>query len=286
MDKILRTWVFSQEQTNSWCIWDLGDEMWELKNEILRHFRVVSRTLLSPQTLEETVEILCDCPIPLEAIERRSAGVGWIVSEEVITLALGTSQKEKQMQEEVQQTVAGGKIQQPVRHHQQPQAPSEESSGLALPLPLQKQMQKQMQKQKHEQKHEQKTKVMSASSPSLSPVSSQPADEKRKSQKEKQVQKPKALLAVSSKEDNKIEQESQSSYSSHGSPASANSKQLWSSLSEWIPSSALYQPSLHSQAFLEISEKPIHIFVSPTGVTSSGSIHRRRRPKQLPLLIV
>jgi hypothetical protein len=245
----------------------MGDEMWELKNEILRHFRVVSRTLLSPQTLEETVEILCDCPIPLEAIERRSAGVGWIVSEEIIGAV---------KREEVQERVgAKEKIQRPVRDHRQPQAPSEESSGVGVA----KQMQKQKQK-----------KAMSALSPSLLSVSTQPAYEKRKSQKEKQVQKPKAPPPVSSTEDNTIEQGSQSSYSSQVShSASANSKQLWSSLSEWIPSSALYQPSLHSQAFLEISEKPIHIFVSPTGNAGSAGTHQRRRhhrPKQLPLLIV
>jgi len=268
MNILRRTWVFSEGQSNSWCIWDLGDEIWELKNEILRHFRVVSRILLSPQTLEETVEILCDCPIPLEAIERRSAGVGWIVSEEIIGAV-----KRGEVQE---MGDAKEKIQQPVRHYQQPQAPSEVSSGLGVA--------------KHERQKQKK--AMSASSPSLLSVSSQPAYEKRKSQKEKPVQKPKALLAVSSKEDNTIEQGSQSSYSSHASVShSANSKQLWSSLSEWIPSSALYQPSLHSQAFLEISEKPIHIFVSPTGSagnTRNAASHQRRhnRPKQLPLLIV
>jgi len=109
----------------------MGDEMWELKNEILRHFRVVSRTLLSPQTLEETVEILCDCPIPLEAIERRSAGVGWIVSEEIIGAV---------KREEVQERVgAKEKIQRPVRDHRQPQVPSEESSGVGVAKQMQKQ---------------------------------------------------------------------------------------------------------------------------------------------------
>jgi hypothetical protein len=307
MNILRRTWVFSEGQSNSWCIWDLGDEMWELKNEILRHFRVISRVLLSPQTLEETVEILCDCPIPLEAIERRSAGVGWTVSEEVIRLALASAPSAPApsapsapsapapsahsalhsgtvKQEEVQERVgARKKIQQPVRYHQQPQAPSEESSG--------REMQGFAKQQPAKQQYEMQKKAMSASSPSLLSVSSQPAYEKRKSQKEKQVQKPKASTPVSSTEDNKSEQGSQSSYSSRISPshsASANSKQLWSSLSEWIPSSALYQPSLHSQAFLEISEKPIHIFVSPTGNAASHRRHtgRHNRPKQLPLLIV
>jgi hypothetical protein len=37
--------------------------------------------------------------------------------------------------------------------------------------------------------------------------------------------------------------------------------ELWLSLSQWIPPNALFQPSLHHQAILELSDKPIQTFV-------------------------
>jgi hypothetical protein len=38
--------------------------------------------------------------------------------------------------------------------------------------------------------------------------------------------------------------------------------ELWLSLSQWIPPNALFQPSLHHQAILELSDKPIQTFVA------------------------
>jgi hypothetical protein len=37
--------------------------------------------------------------------------------------------------------------------------------------------------------------------------------------------------------------------------------ELWLSLSQWIPPNALFQPSLHHQAILELSDKPVQTFV-------------------------
>ena len=57
-------------------------------------------------------------------------------------------------------------------------------------------------------------------------------------------------------------------------PPPQTSKHLWTSLSQWIPPTALYQPSLHHQAVLELSDKTVHIHISPKQNT--------RKPRPLP----
>jgi len=133
-----RTWT-PTPTVDAWKVWDLGNEMWELKNDTLSHIRIESR-IINEDNLEEIVELLQESPIPLEAIPRMVKG--WTVSE----------------------------------------------------VPYKK-------------KHKKRVKDID--------------------------------------EDSSLVRE------------------LWSSLSQWIPPNALYQPSLHHQAVLELSDKPIHIFVSP-----------------------
>ena len=58
--------------------------------------------------------------------------------------------------------------------------------------------------------------------------------------------------------------DSSSDSASSSAPLPSNyPKHLWSSLSQWIPPTALYQPSLHQQAVLEMSEKSVRIHISP-----------------------
>jgi hypothetical protein len=63
---------------------------------------------------------------------------------------------------------------------------------------------------------------------------------------------------ISNKKTKKTEDSSSETYSS----AAQDPNQLWSSLSQWIPPTALYQPSLHHQAVLDMSEKTVHIHLS------------------------
>ena len=62
---------------------------------------------------------------------------------------------------------------------------------------------------------------------------------------------------------NKKTKKAEDSSSETCSSAAQDPNQLWSSLSQWIPPTALYQPSLHHQAVLDMSEKTVHIHVSP-----------------------
>ena len=81
-----RVWTTKQGQEvetgpkhgSTWIIWDLGDEQWEMRQNTLRHFRILKRTLISPQRVEEVVELLPECPIPLEALARHSVGLSLI----------------------------------------------------------------------------------------------------------------------------------------------------------------------------------------------------------------
>jgi hypothetical protein len=275
-----RTWVFSEGQSDSWMIWDFGDEMWELKDEVLRHFGVVKRTLESPQKLEEIVELLCDSPIPLEAVQRRFAGIGWIVSEEVISSFATASfpQAGAGAGAGAGPAPARGGSDDGARARPRPGARARpgaeakakekgEASVLATVLDSQAETPAVSVKRKNHgrpQDHQQRPAVRG-----VVQVSEAEAPHLQKSAKPKRAPKPKEHDSSKRKSSNTAstpkknwEEESQSSQISV-SP-SQDLRHLWSSLSEWIPASALYQPSLHSQAFLELSDKPVHIFVSPT----------------------
>ena len=65
--------------------------------------------------------------------------------------------------------------------------------------------------------------------------------------------------------------------SSESSSVLHDPSQLWSSLSQWIPPTALYQPSLHQQAVLEMSEKTVHIHVSPKRLSHYHQRHGKLR---------
>ena len=46
--------------------WDRGDEFWEILDDSIAHFRIVSRELLPSGEVQETVELLPETPIPSE----------------------------------------------------------------------------------------------------------------------------------------------------------------------------------------------------------------------------
>ena len=81
---IRRIWNCTNNSSASHTIWDRGDELWEMRNDCLRHFRVVSRNFLeNPKKLEEILEVLDDSPIPLETLVRSCTG--WDITEEIIS---------------------------------------------------------------------------------------------------------------------------------------------------------------------------------------------------------
>lgn len=141
---IKRVWI-SSDSSECWKQWTLGNEVWDLKNDILEHFCIHTRSFEGNE-LHEVLVRLPDTPVPAEARYLPSAGLGWTVSEV----------KEK------------------------------------------------IKKPKHDEV----------------------------------------------------------SVTSDASNMSNVPQERWTSLSHWIPPSALYQPSLHHEALLELSDKSIHIVIS------------------------
>ena len=81
---------------------------------------------------------------------------------------------------------------------------------------------------------------------------------------------------------NKKTKKSEDSSSETCSSAAQDPNQLWSSLSQWIPPTALYQPSLHHQAVLDMSEKIVHIHVSPRQSKYSKPSYRPQKYSKVP----
>ena len=183
---ILRTWTKTEkavlENPNPWKIWDRGDEIWELRNDILRHFSVVERTL-NGEIIREELRELKESPIPLEALEQEIQG--WEITEQA------QDQAQAQVQDEAPHT------QQPLVENIKKNTKKAKNTQISKVRPPQSSL--------TQSSHERQTPVIPSS------------------QEEEQQQ-------------------------NDTLPA-----ELWSSLSQWIPPNALFQPSLHHQAFLELS---------------------------------
>ena len=151
---VKRVWIPS-DSSDSWKQWTLGNEVWDLKNDILEHFCIHTRNFEGKE-LHEVLVRLPDTPVPAEARYLPSAGLGWTVSEV----------------------------------------------------------------------------------------------------KEKRIKKPK---------------HDEASVTSDASNMSNVTQERWTSLSHWIPPSALYQPSLHHEALLELSDKSIHIVISKKSLKKQSS---------------
>lgn len=64
-----RIWYLSSESNvNTIYRWDAGNELWELENDIIYHYRLISRTFLNELETEmkEVLEPLQETAIPLE----------------------------------------------------------------------------------------------------------------------------------------------------------------------------------------------------------------------------
>ena len=173
--------IWTRGGTDEFVIWDLGNEFWEMRNDSISHYSLISRTEQQGKIIE-ILELLLETPIPLEAI--RKDVIHWTVLQEKLL---------------------------------HPSGSLEQPGSLEKPVKI-----------------------------------------KQESLNKKKMKNKKS--------------EDQESCSSDYSQSSYNHPQklFWSSLSQWIPPSALFQPSLHHQVFLELSDIPVKIFLSP-----SPKIHRK-----------
>ena len=189
-----RTWI--QASGQSLLLWDLGDTYWMLKDDQLRYFQVVTRSVEGSQMIEE-VEELPEVPVSVEAVLKEVEG--WSIQDEVLAkvpkqqLTSSVNKKSNSQNKPTSQSSA---------RHLQPQR-SRAVQG------------------DHQQLHLQKQDIDQVSH---------------------------------------ITDSSQSC-----EPPQFSSKHLWSSLSQWIPQSALFQPSLHHQAQQELTGMHIQVVLSSRG---------------------
>ena len=189
-------------------IWDMGNEVWEMYEDEIRHFQIHSREFIQ-ENLVEIVSLLPESPIPLEAVEN-DVGSGWSVLEEVIPKPC----ENQRLSSPDEKPLKHVKVSSAAASSRKKSAPRQGSSLRSPQAPPQQQQEEKEQGQ--EQARQNKSRKTSSENCSYS--SSQPSE---------------------------------------------SEKHLWSSLSQWIPAYALYQPSLHSQAILEMTEKTVHIHLSP-----------------------
>ncbi len=243
-----RTWRLSSSSTKDsqpWVLWDMGNEMWEQKKDVLRHFRVVDRQMIKQQEQEvkEVVEILPETPVPFEALARHLIGSEWEVQEKLV--------QQPQLQAQVSPQQAQVSPQQAQVSPQQAQVSPQQA---------------QAQKLKKQQVQKKPSSVSKKASTKLAPAqcAPQPNQECPPPLPLLQEQQPPFVNQQTLPEQPKLpieelsaEQFLQQSY--------MLPMELWSSLSQWIPPSALYQPSLHVQAMSELSDKPNTTFPSQRG---------------------
>jgi len=257
--RIYRVWTFISDSSSgpkgphTLTLWDLGNEVWELQNDSdsneIRHFEVISRKQIYDQeqvSMEEVVSLLPECPIPVEAI-RHIIGSEWQITE-----------KEEEHIEQLPSPLE--KKNPPPLKRQAPSQTSKELEARQQPLLLSQQRNQLQSSQGQQQTRQQQP--LPLQQPQLHPQHSQsshPLNSEDVLPKHQEEQPP-----LTQKRSSKKTRKTEETYSeSCSSTTPENPNQLWSSLSQWIPPTALYQPSLHHQAVLDMTDKTVHIHVSP-----------------------
>jgi hypothetical protein len=240
MSTVLRIWKESKDSLPSnWIIWDRGDEMWELRGDVLRHFEVLERSS-SNNVITELLRPLRESAIPLEAI--RQSVQGWQVDEGV-----PTAQPSPQVKPVLPLT----------------------SSPLSTPNPSPRKNGPLKAREQGEKKQANATGVgatgvgASGAKATGDKVSGTKVAEKSNLQSVLLPLEEKSRHEKPSQATQEM-QEEESSQHVYNHPT-----ELWSSLSQWIPQHALFQPSLHHQATLELSDTPAQTY--PYQIDSSGN---------------
>ena len=244
MSIVVRTWKKAVDSA-PFTLWDRGDELWELKGDILRHFSVIDRSF-DANIVTEKLKLLKDSPIPLEALHQEIQG--WEVTESL------SSPPGSQPRHHARQI-----DHEPLPPKKKPLPPHGASPFLKqgpafLPDNHEDVLQSSLPHQSsHESPNYTADKEKNKSSTSASSV------------KEEQHMVDVAFHSPCSAKSyhemplplipNLLEE--QLLQHSYTLPA-----ELWSSLSQWIPPSALFQPSLHHQAFLELSRTQAYTYPS------------------------
>jgi len=216
--RILRTWKRCSANAIQWTIWDRGDELWEMKGGEIRHFSLINR-VKEGDIITEVLQLQKESPIPLEAIRQQIQG--WQVEESQIPCAPASAPAAPAP---APPSTASQKARVPLLLRQAPAfLPDTPEDASSHPAPQQQFPGKALLKRENIEK----TKSTSLAQ------KQQPLKQSHHDSQKQQVQ---AL------------QEEHSEQPSYTLP-----NELWSSLSQWIPPNALFQPSLHHQAFLESS---------------------------------
>ena len=278
MSIVLRVWKKSKESLHTnWTIWDRGDEMWELKGDLLRHFEILERRN-NDNVITERLRPLRESAIPLEAI--RHSIQGWEVADSVEGVnsekpfpplpLLSTSAKPSLQVKPVLPLTSSQpsiptpspRINDPLKAILQPSLKAVKGSPFDF-----------LESQKHplKQKHplQQKKNVCNiVVEANINEVTvSEVTVSKPISEMKLPSQPP--LEGISHHET--PSQEAQATLEEDSSQHFYNHPmELWSSLSQWIPHHALFQPSLHHQASLELSDTPAQTY--PYQIDSSKNL--------------
>jgi hypothetical protein len=246
MATIIRKWKKCHPDT-LWSIWDGGNEFWELKNGYIRHFSVIERSREGDLIIEK-VQLLPESAIPLEVV--RQSILGWEVEEVEAPQQLQQAQVQPQVQKQQPQVQKQQQQKQQQVQKQQPQSIQPPLRRKAAFQPL-------------------------TQGPAFLPDT--PEDASEHPPRQSQCQQPpssntqkiggakaseaKANMPEEHTEQGELQPQGQANSYSQSLESKEASLQdsytppteLWSALSQWIPPNALYQPSLHHQAFLELS---------------------------------
>jgi len=261
MKTILRTWTPVSDSI-SWTIWDRGDEIWEMRGDELRHYSLIRRNMTNG-IISEYLQPLHDSPIPLEAL--RHLIQGWEVVESQVE---GLQEVEKAVDVE---TLPPPTLPQPL---------TQVSSSLKGDPELKK-----LRSNSSSQNKRMKA-VISKDSASKASKASEPLEKSKNSEGSVSSSDSKQLK---SSLDSQASPTSQAYHEMHSQQAQEyeeevlqtpciHSMESWSSLSQWIPQHALCQPSLHHQAFSELSDTQVPS--CPSQKYSRGNSHAGQVQKQ------
>ena len=261
MKMILRTWTPVSDSI-PWTIWDRGDEIWEMRGDELRHYSLIRRNMTNG-IISEYLQPLHDSPIPLEAL--RHLIRGWEVVESQV-----------EGLQEVEEAVDVETLPPPTL----PQPLTQASSSLKGDPELKK-----LRSNSSSQNKRMKA-VISKDSASKASKASEPLEKSKNSEGSVSSSDSKQ---VKSSLDSQASPTSQAYHEMHSQQAQEyeeevlqtpciHSMESWSSLSQWIPQHALFQPSLHHQAFSELSDTQVPS--CPSQKYSRGNSHAGQVQRQ------
>ena len=101
--KVQRIWNKSSasNSTSPWIIWDNGNTFWELKDNIINHYQLLSREQINSNKVIETCLLLGETSVPFHIICKRSMNnTNWTLQEIPLIESSKDKKKEKVKEEE------------------------------------------------------------------------------------------------------------------------------------------------------------------------------------------